>query len=288
MQYHFTWDETRFTFDGDERIDSDLFRLSIQAADFLDRTLVGLKLDESEISASSKKLLIYLGARVHGASVAASMLLPQRLGREAIIIARCQFDYYLQMLYFDTYREKADDILKLLDEGAFAYRFWKRAKLDLSDRWSSAEIEKFESEYHKTADFNLTNEIRNRLLVDADFIKAAHDGNPFANGLLQHFEAQFPTHWTYGSSIVHASPADIPNVMSRQTDVDFVINVDSRMKAPNKTTADIAQRCFSAACLVRWRFGLSFDEEYTNWAERLTVVAKRHEREATDTRSMHD
>lgn len=71
-EHNFSSDGAGFNFEGDERVDPDLFGLSIQTANFLDHTLVGRKLDEREKSASSKKVLIYLGSRMHGASVAAT------------------------------------------------------------------------------------------------------------------------------------------------------------------------------------------------------------------------
>jgi hypothetical protein len=126
------------------------------------------------------------------------------------------------------------------------------------------------------------------LKKDSDFLKSAKDGNPFAKWFFKNVEASFRTHWTYGSSIVHASPVDIPNVIVPRPDNHFTVNVDSRMKAPNKTIADLTQRCFSAMGLIRWRFALPFTDEHTLWSTEFQRVADRRKDEPTDIRSTHD
>jgi hypothetical protein len=76
--------------------------------------------------------------------------------------------------------------------------------------------------------------------------------------------------------------------ISARDDGHFTINVDSRMKAPNMTIADLTQCCFSAMGLIRWRCDRPTEEKHIDWAARFQDVAERHIDEAIDARSMHD
>jgi hypothetical protein len=286
-EHKYIWPERALLFEADDRVDPDLFLLATRAWGFMDATLDGLRMDRTLPEFASRLLLVYFGARIHGATTAGTMLLTQRLGREATIMARCQYDYFLKMLYYDTYHSEANKALELLDKGAYNYVFHKKAGSDLS-KLDPAEVARVRPLAKDAKELNFTNEVVRRLKEDSEFIGAADDGNPFAKWFLQNVEASFRTHWTYGSSIVHASPVDIPNVVVPRPDTHFTVNVDSRMKAPNKTIADLTQRCFSAMGLIRWRFGLPFTDEHTPWSTEFQAVADRHKDEPADVRSMHD
>lgn len=96
------------------------------------------------------------------------------------------------------------------------------------------------------------------------------------------------THWKYGSSIVHAGVENLPHVLVPDSNGNFTVTIDSRMKAPNKTVLDLAQRCFSAAGLLRWRLNRGFTPEHIQWAEQMSIIAHRHADEPTDIKSVHD
>ena len=216
------------------------------------------------------------------------MLLAQRLGREAIILMRCQYDYWLKMLYYDTYPSVASEVVKLVDEGAYEYEFRKKARLDLTFL-SQSDIKRLDKLSKRAKEPNFTDGIVNGLRKDISFRKAADaDENAFAKWFYANIDATFAGHWKYGSSIVHASPQDLPKVLVQLPDDCIMINVDSRMKAPNKTIADSAQRCFSAMSLLRWRFSLEFSDEHLKWPERLSAAMAPHVNEKTDAYSMHD
>jgi hypothetical protein len=274
-------------FEADDRIDPNLFALAFEATGFLDETLAGLALNENDVAFASRFLLIYYGARIYGATTAGVMLLAQRQGREATIMARCQYDYFIQMLYYDTYRDEANNVLSLLSQNAYHFRFSKRAGLDITDTWNEEEAARLEVLARRAKEPDFTVQVKERLLKDPEFAKAAEDGNPFAAWFFKNVEASFRTHWTYGGSIVHAAPVDIPNVIIRHEN-GYTVTVDSRMKAPNKTIADLTQRCFSAMGLIRWRCSVEMEEKHIAWAARFQEVADRHVDEPTDTRSMHD
>jgi len=286
-EHKYIWPERTLLFEADDRVDPDLFTLATQAWRFLDETLAGLRLNRSLPEFPSRLLLLYHGARIFGASCAGTMLLAQRMGREATIMARCQYDYFLKMLYYDTYHDTARRVLELLDQGAWDYVFHKKAGSDFSgiDPQELARVQALEKEAKEP---NFTTDVMKGLKRDSDFLNDANNGNPFAKWFFNNIEASFRTHWTYGSSIVHASPVDIPNVILQRPDGAFTITVDSRMKAPNKTIADLTQRCFSAMGLIRWRFGEEFKDEHSAWATQFQRIADRHEAEPTDVRSMHD
>lgn len=125
------------------------------------------------------------------------------------------------------------------------------------------------------------------LHADEDLVKLAGGDNLFAVWFFKNLDASYRMHWTYGSTIVHASPVDLSNLVVPTDDGNFIVNVDSRMKAPNKTIADAAQRCFSAMGLLRWRFGLDFSEAHIRWARDFGAVADEYKDEPADTRGMH-
>lgn len=286
-EHKYIWPERALLFEADDRVDPDLFQLSTTAWGFLDETLDGLRMDRRLPEYASRALLVYFGARIFGATSAGVMLLTQRFGREATIMARCQYDYFLKMLYYDTYHSKANEVLKLLDEGVYDYLLHKKAGLDLS-AVDPSEIARVSALAEQAKEPNFTNDVKDGLLRDSDFLKSANDGNPFAKWFFHNVEASFRTHWSYGSSIVHASPVDIPNVIVPRPGNQFTVVVDSRMKGPNKTIADLTQRCFLATGLIRWRFGLKIPDEYTTWTNEFENVCKRHEDEPVNRRSMHD
>ena len=272
---------------GDNRVDGAVFFAATEALRFLDNTLPGLSIKHDDAFAS-KLLLIYFGTRIHGAAAAVPILLTQRLGREAIIMMRCQYDYWLKMLYYDTYHAEADAVIELVDKGAYEYEFQKKAHLDLS-YLCEADIQKFDELAKLAKEPNFTTEIVGGLRRDIAFQKAADaNDNPFAKWFYANIDSTFAGHWKYGSSIVHASPQDMPKVLVKSPDGSIMINVDSRMKAPNKTIADSAQRCFSAMSLLRWRFGLEYTPEHLEWPALLNGAMVPYLDEATDTYSMHD
>lgn len=288
VEHTYVWPGPRgLTFHGDARVDPDLFTLATQAWGFLDEALAGLRINRTLPEFPSRLLLLYHGARIFGASSAGTMLLAQSMGREATIMARCQYDYFLKMLYYDTYHDEAKRVLDLLDDGVWNYIFRKKAGLDFSDV-DPEELARVKALAKSVEEPNFTNDVMRGLRNDSKFLQDAEDGNPFAKWFFKNVDASFRTHWTYGSSIVHASPVDIPNVIVPRADGGFTINVDSRMKAPNKTIADLNQRCFSAMGLIRWRFGEPFTKDHEAWAIQFAAVAARHEDEPTDVRSMHD
>ena len=288
VKHAYAWPEQKLTFEADERVDRELFHLCSEAWGFLDTTLAGLKIDRNDLAFASKLILIYLAVRVQGVTTAGAMLVTQRLGREAISMGRCQYDYYLRMLYYDAYHVKADDVIRLLDAGAYDFEFWKKSDLDVRSRWSKEDVKKLEALIVNIKEPNFTYDVKNGLRNDLVFHASIQEGNSFAKWFFANIDETFRTHWKYGSSIVHASPLDMVNVVMPLSDGNFMINVDSRMKAPNKTIADLSQRCMSAMCIIRWRFGLEFAEEHISWSSRFQKVAERHGDEPTDVRSMHD
>lgn len=280
----FVWSTRGFTFEIDERVDPDLFAAAAQTWSFLDETLNGLRFEwNSGNEWASRMLLLYFAARIHGVSVAVPMLLAQRLGREAIMAARSQYEYFIKMLYFDHRHEEAGKIFRELE--AHDYVFLKKAGVDVSNHWSDEGIAKLESVGVK--DLNFTGAV-NALRADEGFLKLAGGDNPFAVWFFKNLEPAFNVHWRYGSTIVHASPVDLNNVILPVDDVHFMINVDSRMKAPNKMIADAAQRCFSAMGMIRWRFGLDFTDAHIRWSQAFGAITDRHKDEPADRRSMHD
>jgi hypothetical protein len=287
IKHAYAWMDKMLTFEADERVDREIFSLAAEAWGLLDKTLDGLKI-KHDSDYASRLLLVYLATRIQGVTAAGTMLVAQRLGREAIIMSRCQYDYFLKMLYYDAYKHKADKVIDMLDEGVYDYDLAKKAGLDVKKRWKSAEIARLESLLDDVREPNFTNEVRDGLKKNSHFLKAGKDGDPFAKGFFKNIDASFGTFWKYGSSVVHASPIDMPNVIIRNAAESLTINVDSRMKAPNLTIADLAQRCFSTTALIRVRFGLNFPDDYTSWAERLSDAASRYSDEPTDVRSMHD
>jgi hypothetical protein len=229
--------------------------------------------------------MIYYATRIYGASAAATMAIAHRLGREAIILSRCPYEYFVKMLYYDHYHHEAAKVMSLLR--SYAYRFAESLGLDARRDLSEDAVQKLE-ELSKAAYRGNLRLIVDSLKADPLFAKSAEDGNPFAIGFLRNADSMFKTHWTYGSSVLHAGAEDMANVLIRRPDNHWDINVDSRMKAPNKTVLDVTQRCFSTTGLLRWRFELGFDDRHIQWATRVGAVADRHLDEPTDTRSMHD
>lgn len=281
----FVWSTQGFKFEIDERIDPDLFGAAAQTWSFLDETFNGLRFTWGTGEEwASRMLLLYFAARLHGASVAVPMLLAQRLGREAIMAARSQYEYFIKMLYYDHRHDEARNIFQLLE--AHDYKFLKKVGVDITARWSEHDIERLNAASKRAGDFDFTGAV-NSLRADETFLKLAGGDNPFATWFFKNLDAAFNTHWRYGSTIVHASPVDLNNVIV-PINGHFMITVDSRMKAPNKTIADAAQRCFSAMGMLRWRFGLDFTDAHIHWAEAFGSIADRHKDEPTDRRSMHD
>ncbi|MGZ3499576.1 MAG: hypothetical protein ACXWNK_15850 [Vulcanimicrobiaceae bacterium] len=283
----FVWPTHGYTFDIDERIDSELFEASTRAWGLLDDTLNGLRVDRSDEAFSSRILVIYYATRIYGVTVATAMLFAHRLGREAIMAARSQYEYFIKMLYYDHRHADAKAVTDLLE--AHDFRFAAKVGRNVEALWSPEDIDRLNAlskEARKQENF--TNEVFERLRNDETFLKLAGGDNPFATWFFQNLDKAFATHWTYGSTIVHASPVDLTNVVVPRHDGHFNVNVDSRMKAPNKMIADVTQRCFSAMGLIRWRFGLEFSDAHIQWAQRFSEICERHKDEPTDIRSMHD
>ncbi len=94
----------------DDRVDSDLFLLATQAWGFLDATLDGLRMNRTLPEFASRMLLVYFGARIYGRQHR------RRDATSAEAQARSdhhdawQYDYFLKMLYYDTYHSKPDKI----------------------------------------------------------------------------------------------------------------------------------------------------------------------------------
>jgi hypothetical protein len=282
----FEWrDSSKYVFLGDGRLDPDLFDLASQSWAFLDETLDGLRLNEQADDWASRMLMIYYATRIHGASAAATMAIAHRLGREAIILSRCQYEYFVKMLYYDHYHDEAARVMQLLH--SYAFRFAESVGLNVRGNLSEGAVQKLE-ELSKAAYRGNFRAIVDSLKADALFADSAQDENPFAIGFLKNAESMFKTHWTYGSSVLHAGAEDMANVLISRPDNRWDINVDSRMKAPNKTVLDVTQRCFSAIGLLRWRFGLGFDDRHIQWAKCFGAVADNHVAEPTDIKSMHD
>jgi|HubBroStandDraft_4_1064222.scaffolds.fasta_scaffold00014_68 hypothetical protein len=282
----FTWHgNSTFVFEADARLDPELFHLATQAWKFLDDVLNGLRLDEQAEDWAAKMLTIYYAARIHGASAAATMALAHRSGREAIILSRCQYEYFVKMLYYDHYHDEAAEVMRLLP--SYTYRFAESVGLNVRFGLTDDVIDELE-ELSKAAYRGNFRGIVDSLRADPLFAQSAEDGNPFAVGFLQNATSMFATHWTYGSSVLHAAVQDMPYVLLPRPDHHWDVNVDSRMKAPNKTVLDLNQRCFSATGLLRWRFQLGFEAPHIEWATRTAAVAKRHAGESMDIKSMHD
>ncbi len=197
-------------------------------------------------------------------------------------MARAQYEYFLKMIYFDHYPERARDVMKSLDVHDFC--FWRQVGSDLTSRWSAEQIKAFEDATVGETDFAA---IMESLKRDRRFFKA-QESNPFALWFFKNFQSSYRVHWVYGSTVVHASPVDINNVVTSDDDKNLIINVDSRMKAPNLTVADLAQRCFSAAGLIRMRFDREMGEDAVDWARRFQETVAEYEDEPVDVRSMHD
>jgi hypothetical protein len=287
MEFQYKFPEQTLVFEGDDRVDVELLLFCMRACRFLDDTLPGLRLRHDD-AFCSKLLLIYYATRIHAATASGAMLVTQGLGREAIIMGRCQYDYFLKMLYYDTYHDRARAVVDLLDEGAWGYQLWRKSGLETEAHWSNEEAKRLDALLKANPEPSFTDVIMKGLKRDASFLQSGEEGNPFAAWFAKNIDASFRTHWRYGSTIVHASPVDIPNVIVKQPNGTFMINVDSKMYAPNKTIADLAQRCFSAMGMLRWRFDLGFSDEHIAWSGEFQNIADGHKDEATDVRSMHD
>ena len=282
----FSWaNRSKYVFDGEGRLDPELFELAANAWSFLDESLNGLRLNQADACWASRVLAIYYAARIHGASAAATMAIGQRLGREAIILSRCQYEYFVKMLYYDHYSEAASDVIRLLR--SYGYRFAEALGFEVQGDLPQEAIAKLE-ELSKRAYRSDFAAIVRALRSNESFSASARSGNPFAVGLLNNVDSMFKVLWTYGSSVLHAGVEDIVNVMIPRADGHWDVNVDSRMKAPNKTVCDVTQRCFSATGLLRWRFELGFEPRHVRWAQRFGEVAARHTNEPADIKSMHD
>lgn len=198
----FVWQgDQHFVFYGDNRLDPKLFGLATQSWGFLDDVLNGLRLDEQSEEWASRMLMIYYATRIHGASAAATMAVAHRLGREAIILSRCQYEYFIKMLYYDHYHDHAANVMKLLS--SYAFRFAESLGFDVRSDLSEDIILKLE-ELSKAAYRGNFRLIVDSLKAARRFGDSAQDGNPFAIGLLKNAESMFRTHWTYGSSVLHA------------------------------------------------------------------------------------
>lgn len=282
----FVWNGRSFVFDIDERIDPDLFFAATEAWGFLDESLDGLRLNRDESAFASRVLLIYFATRIHGATAGASMVLAHRFGREAIILNRCQYEYFIKMLYYDHFGEKAAKVIELLE--AHDFKFARKVGVELATRWSEEDIQRLNVLVKQAEDANFTNTIIKNLKTDPEFLRSSTGENPFAAWFIENCESSFRTHWNYGSTIVHAEPVDLVRVVVPRADGHFDVTVDSRMKGPNKTISDLAQRAFSAMGMIRWRFDLPFEEKHIAWAQRFQETADRHKDEPVDTSSMHD
>lgn len=282
----FVWPTTKFAFQIDERIDPDLFASCTKAWMLLDATLDGLRLDRGDPAFPSRVLLIYFAARLYGATVASAMLLAHRLGREAIMVGRSQYEYFIKMLYFDHFHGEAKKITDLLE--AHDFKFAQKVRRDVTKHWPPDEIERLQALTKQAKELRFKDDIVNSLSSDDQFVKLSGGDNPFAAWFFKNLDSAFNVHWNYGSTIVHASPVDLVNVIVPHDDGHFYVNVDSRMKGPNCRLIDTAQRCFSAMGLLRWRFGLEFTGEHIEWAKTFSLLADRYKDEPMDLRSMHE
>lgn len=77
---------------------------------------------------------------MHGVSAAVPMLVAQRLGREAIMAARSQYEYFMKMLNYDHRHDEAAETFRLLE--AHDYKFLKKVGVDVTARWSEQDLEK--------------------------------------------------------------------------------------------------------------------------------------------------
>lgn len=282
----FVWPTTKFAFQIDERIDPALFAACTNAWLFLDATLDGLRLDRTNPAFASRVLLVYFAARLYGATVASAMLLAHRLGREAIILGRSQYEYFIKMLYFDHFHGEAKKITDLLE--AHDFKFAQKVRRDVAKHWSPDDMERLQELSKQARELRFKDDSGNGLRGDDEFFRLSGGDNPFATWFFKNLDSAFNVHWNYGSTIVHASPVDLINVVVPREDGHFYVNVDSRMKGPNCRLIDTAQRCFSAMGLLRWRFGLQFTDEHIEWAKTFTPLADRYKDEPMDLRSMHE
>lgn len=280
----FAWPSKTFDFPIDERLDPVLFELGFSALGFLDQSLDGLRLSHDDPAYASRILLIYLASRIYGATAAALMLLAHELGREAIMAGRTQYECYIKMLYYDHFHDKATATLENID--AYNFKFGKRLGVDPSSVYSQEELDALE-ELARRTDLNFRNQVVDVLSQDENLRESADSGNPFARWFLNNANSSYGFYYVYGSTLVHATPVDLQNVIVGSPD-SYAITVDSRMHAANVTAIDLIQRCFSATGFVRWRFGLEFSEAHTTWAQHFENAAQPHQGEHFAFGSMHD
>lgn len=277
----FLWGGNELWFDGDERVDLELVTHTAKAWADLEESLSALTFDQDEAWAS-RILVIYYATRLHGATAGATMLLAHRQGREAMMLARSQFESFIRMLYYTTFSARASDLVSKLN--LKRYLFEKRARIDVESRWSP-ELRRM---FDEAKDGRITlGEMITQLEVDGDF-RNSRSTNPFAEWFFKNAWDAYRVLWMYASEVMHASIIDLPNVIVGETRGEFALTVDSRMKAPNKQLLDLAQRCYSAAGLIRRVFSIETTPDHVIWGRTFEILWQRHAAEVTGLGSMHD
>lgn len=164
-----------YTFSGDDRLDPDLFALAAKSWEFLNDALTDIRLDRRSTEWSSRVLAVYYASRMYGASAGATMMIAHGLGREAIILSRCQYEYFIKLLYYDHNHEEATNILELLD--SYSLRFAESVNLDVRQGLSEEAVAKLERLSKAAYRGNLV-AIVNRLENDPRLKESAEEGNP--------------------------------------------------------------------------------------------------------------
>jgi hypothetical protein len=271
----------RLELPADERVSIHLLEAVLQCNHYLDRALAaasGVRHASNEVYASDLTTL-YFGARVHGVTAAGCLLVAHGFGREAVHMERSQYEFFLKILYYEHKRSKAVDFVNGIPKSA--KEFADRAGLAWS--YTAQELREIESLPDAKLDFV---SMRTTLLRDPRFAGQLNN-NPIIKGFLENAIASFRDHWLYGSSVLHASNLDMPNVIVEKGGA-LMINVDSRNKHPNRAIADFGQRAFVTAAFVSVHFGLEVGREAVALAERLQETVAPHLSEPGSVRSIHD
>jgi hypothetical protein len=272
----------KVTFTADERVDSDLFVTAFNCVNLLDRVIEsvpGARQDNDRTWAADL-VTLYFSARLHGASAAGLFLVAHGLGREAVHMERAQYEYFVKLVYYNHREDESLAFVSSIPKQALD--FAKKAQF----KWAATEEGLAEAERLVDHDLDFVS-LRTKLLKDSRFTRQAND-NQLIRGFLTNAFASFRNHWLWASAVQHASSLDMQNVVVQNEDGSLTINVDERLKHPNLSIVDFAQRCFVAAVWVSTRFKLAVGDDSTQLAERLQAGAKRHAEEEQSVRGMHD
>lgn len=245
------------SYELDERLDRELVKLNQASYRLMQRSLsesYKLELASDGMPDAVQYYLLYVAALIYGACDAALTLALHNLGREARIIERQVFEYWLRATYFAERPEEARIALH-------STPFQEKALLD------QLQYTKDSERYRDVS--RICSEIEEAVPEAARYREPSVQSiiDPKNNAELARFYA---LHYRASSQMAHASFNGAGGVWGLEG-----LSFDSRLKSPNYSIVQITSYLLSFMTLLNEKLQLSMSVELDSLKQKFTAIQER-------------